>query len=108
MSGESYHHVRDSLETQFVVWLGIYTLDETNQVAISDSSSLPRADGEGGTARVIREQESNRSRTVMSALVNLVTPLVNSEHVATRWGPESAGCRGNSPVARPTLQVDCA
>src|SRR5258708_26289968 len=60
MCGESPHDIAECRETRFLMFLGICDLDKDG---MRDSSALPRAEGDGGSAWVIREREA--VRTVM-------------------------------------------
>src|SRR5258708_7424392 len=63
MCRESYHDIRDCLESRFLIFLGICVLDASGQVVMSNGSVLPPAEGEGGAARIIREREADRTTT---------------------------------------------
>src|SRR5258708_11413824 len=58
MCGESLHDMVDCQETRFLMFLGICDLDASGQVVMRDGSALPPAEGEGGVARIIHEQEA--------------------------------------------------
>src|SRR5258708_35328609 len=55
MCGESPHDISDCQETKFLMFLGICNLDRDGHVVLRDGSALPRAEGKGGAAQVIRE-----------------------------------------------------
>src|SRR5258708_18198124 len=63
MCRESPHDISNCRETKFLMFLGICDLDRDGRVVMRDGSALPRAEGKGRAARVIREREA--ARTIM-------------------------------------------
>ena len=54
MCGKQGHVIRDCAESKFFLGQGICRMDLNNQVVMSDGSSLPHAEGDGGAAKMIR------------------------------------------------------
>ncbi len=63
MCGLLGHGIRDCHESKFFITQGICRLDLNNRVVMSDGSALPRSEGEGGAARVIRERLANNMQS---------------------------------------------
>ncbi len=53
MCGKQGHSIRDCSESKFFIAQGICRMDVNNRVIMGDGTALPRAEGEGGTAKVI-------------------------------------------------------
>ena len=58
MCGQSGHGIRECSESKFFIAQGICRMDVNNRVVMGDGSALPRADGEGGAAKQIRNRLS--------------------------------------------------
>ena len=81
MCSRQGHLVRDCHKSKFFLSQGICHLDTNNRVVMSDGSPLPRADGEGGSARIIRERLAGPVRTSTST-ANVEVESYQSEYDA--------------------------
>ena len=81
MCGRQGHLVRECQECKFFLSQGICRLDTNNRVVMSDGSPLPRAKGEGGAARIIRERLAGVIRTSTST-ANVEVESYHSEYDA--------------------------
>jgi len=68
MCGEPGHIARECPESKFFLGQGICRIDSNNRVVMNDGSALPRAEGEGGASKVIRERMVSSGPTPTSAL----------------------------------------
>ena len=53
MCGKAGHVIRECPDSKFFLGQGICRMDVNNRVVMSDGSALPRAEGDGGAAKVI-------------------------------------------------------
>ena len=82
MCGKAGHGIKECEQSRFLVTQGICRLDIYNRVVMSDGSPLPRAEGEGGAAKVIRERASKNlptSSTAATSASNVEVVNVESE-----------------------------
>src|SRR5260221_6223630 len=56
MCGKQGHGIRDCTESKFFIAQGICRMDVNDRVVMGDGTALPRAEGEGGAAKVIRDR----------------------------------------------------
>src|SRR5258708_38978183 len=56
MCGRSGHRIQECSESKFFITQGICSLDVNNRVVMSDGTALLHAEGEGGTAKQIRNR----------------------------------------------------
>ena len=80
MCGEKGHLAKECPESKFFLSRGICRLNiETDRVVLGDYSPLPRAEGEGGAARVIRGRLSSATQ-VTSSTGNVEVESFRSEY----------------------------
>ena len=58
MCGKQGHGIHDCSDSKFFISQDICRMDVNNRVVMSDGSALPRAEGEGGAARIIHDRLS--------------------------------------------------
>src|SRR5258708_36555667 len=77
MCGKQGHGICDCSESKFFIAQGICCMDVNNCIVMGDGMALPRAKGEGGTAKVIHDRMAgipSLSRpTATSALNEVIT-----------------------------------
>ena len=56
MCGQSGHGIRECQESKFFIAQGICRFDVHNRVVMNDGTALPRAEGDGGAAKQIRNR----------------------------------------------------
>ena len=79
MCGKSGHGIRECSKSKFFITQDICRMDVNNRVVMSDGTALPRAEGEGGMAKQIRDRLSGNKPSVQGPTL---TSALNVEVVA--------------------------